>query len=312
MFLIVLLLLIILLFLLWIAIHNPLKAKYDGKKNPAPGILLNYNNRNIHIYENLLENPNASVVLLSDNLTYSPYSDMIKLSNYLLKDYDSLIYEQPGHGWSDITFEERTISNMVREFHFALENSKLYPPYIIIAHSTSILLAIHYAQMHPENVQAIISLEGNSPYFYKDTEEPSNFKMNLNSFNKKIGLTRFKTYFKVFHKKLHIPESLDKYEKNLYKLFLAKNYFNYNIIDEEKKLIENSKIVIDNDSIGDISLIILLSKDAYNSDWSKSHEEFKHFSNKVIFKLLNNCDNFIQHNACSIINDEISFINKKQ
>lgn len=86
-------------------------------------------------------------------ITLAPLADNLSTQNKVV------ILDYFGCGFSDSTDKERTAENYVYEIRTALQNLGVDGPYILAAHEISGLYAQFYAEMYPEEVEAIIGLD---------------------------------------------------------------------------------------------------------------------------------------------------------
>ena len=86
-------------------------------------------------------------------ITLSPLADTLASQNKVI------ILDYFGCGFSDSTVKKRTAENFVYEIRTALQDLGVQGPYIFAAHELSGLYAQLYAEMYPEEVEAIIGLD---------------------------------------------------------------------------------------------------------------------------------------------------------
>lgn len=73
-----------------------------------------------------------------------------------------------GVGFSSGTTRPRSCGNYVEETRAALAAAGFKPPYVFMPHSISSVFAEYYAAKHPDEVKAIISLDGTSTAHYEE------------------------------------------------------------------------------------------------------------------------------------------------
>ena len=89
---------------------------------------------------------NPKLVFMSASGTVSPIYDFRILYEKLIPDFRIIVVEKFGYGYSDL-YEG---------------------PFILLPHSMSGLEAIRWAQLYPEEVEAIIGLDMATPQTYKE------------------------------------------------------------------------------------------------------------------------------------------------
>lgn len=70
------------------------------------------------------------------------------------------VYDRFGYGYSDLTGRKRDIDSITDEVHELLQVSGQKPPYLFVGHSLGALETIRYAQRYPEEVKAILLIDG--------------------------------------------------------------------------------------------------------------------------------------------------------
>ncbi|MGE4585187.1 MAG: alpha/beta fold hydrolase [Sphaerochaeta sp.] len=110
-----------------------------------------------------------TVVLLPGMGVALPSADFGPLARRLSKDYTVVVIEYFGVGFSSTSKRERNSANYGEEIRAALAEAGYKPPYILMPHSISSVYSEDYAQRYPEEVKAIISLDGTSTAYYAKT-----------------------------------------------------------------------------------------------------------------------------------------------
>nr|WP_321261361.1 alpha/beta hydrolase [uncultured Sphaerochaeta sp.] len=110
-----------------------------------------------------------TIVLLPGMGVALPSADFGPLQRALAEDYKTLVVEYFGVGFSTITDRARTSEHYVEEIREVLNAAGYEPPYVLIPHSISSVYSEHYASLYPDEVEAIISLDGTSTAYYAET-----------------------------------------------------------------------------------------------------------------------------------------------
>jgi|GEM_PF-2218359 len=90
----------------------------DAKKYSPVGKMVDVNNHKINVYSK--GKGNVTVVFSSGMTIPSTYADMYSLYNEISKYTKTVVYDRPGHGWSEITDVPRDTDSLVNEMHTAL------------------------------------------------------------------------------------------------------------------------------------------------------------------------------------------------
>lgn len=104
----------------------------------------------------------TTIILLPGLGEGLPSADFAPLIRELSKDYKVVCVDYFGVGFSSETSRERTCNNYVEEIREVLKNANIEAPYVLMPHSISSLYCEYYASCYPDEVNAIISLDGSS------------------------------------------------------------------------------------------------------------------------------------------------------
>ena len=102
----------------------------------------------------------TTIVLLPGLGDGLPSADFAPLIRELSKDYHVVCVDYFGVGFSTETQRERTSENYAEEIREVLHNAGIEGPYVLMPHSISGLYCEYFAYAYPEEVKAIISLDG--------------------------------------------------------------------------------------------------------------------------------------------------------
>lgn len=96
--------------------------------------------------------------------------DFTPLFNLLATEYDVIAFDRPGHGYSDAPHKNRiTPASQARLIYAALERLGVVGP-VLVGHSWSGLLLLHYALEFPKDVSRLVLI---SPWIYPSLAFPS-------------------------------------------------------------------------------------------------------------------------------------------
>jgi len=164
-------------------------VKEEKKEYPAPGTLVDDNNdgNKLHVYTK--GEGDKTLVFMSGFGTSSPVYDFKVLFDKLAKDYKIAVVERAGYGWSDISSSSRDIDTVLKETRQALKIAGEEGPYVLFPHSMAGLEALYWANLYPEEVEAIIGLDPLVPEYNLETEENPSLSY-LITFLTRSGLVR--------------------------------------------------------------------------------------------------------------------------
>lgn len=99
-----------------------------------------------------------TMVLLSGYGTAAPAIDFAPLIREL-DEYDVIVIEGFGYGYSDLDVVDRSIENITSEIHQVLDKLSVSTPVILVGHSVGGLYARYFANQYPGEVSAIIGID---------------------------------------------------------------------------------------------------------------------------------------------------------
>lgn len=151
---------ILILIVLWTIVHQIL-IRVENKNLKKSGEYVTVNGKNMNVLS--VGKGEKTIVLMPGLGTTAPILDFEPLTTELQENFNVVIVEPFGCGWSDNTYEERSVDNIVEELRIALVQSGKKGPYILMPHSVSGIYAIWYANKYPDEVEAIIGIDCSLP-----------------------------------------------------------------------------------------------------------------------------------------------------
>ncbi len=130
-----------------------------------------------------------TIVLLPGMGVSLPSAEFAPLMRKLAEKHTAVCVEYFGVGFSSGTKKPRTCENYVEETRAALKAAGFAPPYVLMPHSISTVFSEYYAAKYPEEVEAIISLDGTSTAFYDKVPGFVKSILSIAKFQQATGLT---------------------------------------------------------------------------------------------------------------------------
>lgn len=158
--LLVLLCTIILLVVMLAGIQH-FSTSYEKEQNPAPGEMVDVNGTKMHVYTE--GQGETTYVILSGGGISAPVLEYKPLWSRFAEHGRVAIVEYMGYGWSEDTDAPRSSDNIVEEIRATLKGADINPPYVLVAHSIGGIYAMAYAQLHEDELDAIIALDTTLP-----------------------------------------------------------------------------------------------------------------------------------------------------
>ncbi|MBU3092969.1 alpha/beta hydrolase [Clostridium sp. CF011] len=275
----------------------------DAKKYSPVGEMIDVNNHKINVYSK--GKGNVTVVFSSGTNTPSTYADMYSLYNEISKYNKTVVYDRPGHGWSEVTDVPRDTDSLVKEMHTALIKSGQKSPYILVGHSFASLPLIRFTQIYKNEVAGLVLIDGANPEYYaKNDSQIPNSTISKYKLLKGTGIARLALYHTDY-----ISKNLKLLPNNLKQLYLGmalKTMYNKNIIDEFNMSGADAKTVLANGHLGDIPIRILTSENSsLDAEWENSQEALKDWSTDSMQMVVKGSTHAIHQTAPDVINNEI-------
>ena len=151
------------------------------------GQLIGVNDGKMHIYS--MGNGKKTIVLLPGMGIPLPSADFGPLMRKLSDNYTVVCVEYFGVGFSSETSKPRTSKNYVEETRTALSKAGFKAPYILMPHSISSVYSEYYASKYPEEIEAIISLDGTSTAYYDKMPSFLRYILPIAKVQQVIGIT---------------------------------------------------------------------------------------------------------------------------
>lgn len=97
---------------------------------------------------------------------------MRQMTACLEEDYYVVFVDRAGYGFSDDTDNEMTLEYIVEDYRKALTNVGIQPPYVLMPHSIGGAYANYWASNYPEEIEAIVFVDGSQLSTDAFSEEP--------------------------------------------------------------------------------------------------------------------------------------------
>ncbi|MCM1063983.1 MAG: alpha/beta hydrolase [Eubacterium sp.] len=302
-YLFLIIIIILTVFILSSYINHRIRLDQERDLREPLGQLVEVNGKRMSVYT---EGAGPkTLVFLSGGGTCSPILDFRSLYSLLSGEYQIVVVEKFGYGFSDVVNEERDIDTILAETRAALEKSGLEAPYILCPHSMSGIEALYWAQQYPEEVEAIIGLDMAVPGYY-EVMQISIPAMKIGQYGAALGITRFLP---------NIAESdairygtLTDEEKERYRAVFYSRTATVTMINECRAIKGNAKTVAQN-GVPQVPMLLFLSdgSDGTGFDtetWRRIPKEY--LAGSVGGKYIElDCPHYVHDHEYERISDEI-------
>ena len=147
------------------AVRHATRSKGRLSQIQPYGALVDVDGGQMHVYT--VGSGAHTVVLLPGSGVALPSADFGPLMRKLAEKHTAVCVEYFGVGFSSQTDKPRTCEAYVEETRAALKAAGHQPPYVLMPHSLSTVYSEYYAAKYPDEVEAIISLDGTSTAYYE-------------------------------------------------------------------------------------------------------------------------------------------------
>lgn len=244
--------------LLFIAIsfaNHTIKLKIESAILSPPGVMVDVNNHPMHVY--IEGSGEHTLVFMSGGGTSSPVLDFKALYSRFSDQYKVAVVEKAGYGFSATAKVPRDIDTMLEETRTALTLAGEKPPYVLFPHSMSGIEALYWAQMYPNEIEAIIGLDPAIPQVYEEYPLPSFGMRSLTGLGARVGITRF--FPDIVNSSAAIEEKrLSSQEEEIYRALFYKKTQTLNM-NEEVKMIRNNAAQVLERGIPDVPMYFFIS-----------------------------------------------------
>lgn len=149
------------------------------------GQIVDVDEGQMHLYS--MGDGEKTIVLLPGMGVALPSADFSPLMRKLSENHTVVTVEYFGVGFSSQTAKPRTTENYVEEIRMALREGGFEEPYVLMPHSISSVYGEYYASKYPDEVEAIISLDGTSTAFYEEMPSIVKFVLPIAKFQQSTG-----------------------------------------------------------------------------------------------------------------------------
>ena len=260
---------VVFVFLLGLFIYNRIKVANEKEliENPPIGQFVTVDDHNMSIYVSG-EGAHTLVFLAGAGdpypiLNFKPFADRFK-------DMKVVVLEKFGYGFSDSFDGSRDVDTRVRQNREALKAAGAEGPFILCPHSYSGLESIYWAQVYPDEVEAIVGLDMAVPRSYDSYDE------------KTIESVRSSYSFKRIIREMGILRLLagsslsDGYteeEKEAGLALSCSRYCNETFENESKYIIEDRE-TIDKRPVPDVPTLLIVSDGKVTEGWIDFEKDY--------------------------------------
>ncbi len=287
---------ILILFIFTFGMYHRYMLAQEASKLKPPGTMVEVNGHQLHVYAEGNSENKPTLVLMSGSGTIAPVYDFRLLYSKLSDEYRIVVVEKAGYGYSEIVDIDRDVNSELEETRLALSHAGESGPYILLPHSFSGLEAIYWAQMYPEEIQAIIGLDMLVPETFLDQEINPSIIDAIYSILLWMGAQRIPG---VHDATLNWVSDEENQQLNY---LLYKNALNIDIQNEGLAIVQSSKLVKEK-GIPKVDIIQFVSTEQIGDDWISYQKQFSEEAGSSIYYL--DCGHYMFYEQSQFIADKV-------
>lgn len=282
--------------------NHRLQLNQEAALRAPLGQLVEVNGHQISLYAE--GQGDKTLVFMSGGGTCSPILDFKSLYSTLSDDFQIVVVEKLGYGFSDVADTDRSIASILADTRKALAKAGVPGPYVLCPHSMSGIEALYWAQQYPEEVEAIIGLDMAVPQAYEDYQI-SMPMLKLSQLAARLGITRLLP---------GISESdaikygtLSDAEREIYRAVFYARTATVTMLNEVEHIKENARLV-QQGGVPQVPMLLFVSNGigtGWSADaWQANQELFlQDVKNAVLLTL--DCPHYIHDHKYDTISQEI-------
>lgn len=294
---------IIIILILAVFINHKIQLKKEAELLTPIGQLVEVDGHNMSVY--IEGEGDKTIVFLSGGGTCSPILDFKSLYSLLSDDYNIVVVEKFGYGFSDVVDKERDVASVLADTRAALAAAGVDGPYILCPHSMSGIEALYWSQQYPDEVEAIIGLDMAVPVAYED------YKINmpmlkLSQLAARMGIIRLLPG--VAESEAMKYGTLTEEEKEIYKAVFFSRTATTTMMNEVGSIKENAALV-GAAGVPEVPMLLFVS-DGSGTGWEEEawcnyqKDYIQEVSNGRLVEL--DCPHYVHDHEYELIAEEIS------
>jgi len=126
-----------------------------ARRFPPPGEMVGGEQHRLHV--NCQGQGPVSVILEAGLNEFSVH--WYRVQSLLAQHTKTCSYDRAGLGWSEVSHNPSTLQNMVNDLEMVIQSVNKSQPLILVGHSYGSIVVCRYAQLHPENIRALVLVD---------------------------------------------------------------------------------------------------------------------------------------------------------
>ena len=227
------LLILLIVFIIVMTVINQILLKKEEKLlKDYPGEFVEVDGHKMNIFT--VGEGEHTLVFMPPAADTAPVFTFRPLYSKLSSNYKCAVVEKFGYGMSDVIDTDRSFETIVRQDREALIKSGVEAPYILCPYSMSGIEALMWAQMYPDEVEGIISIDMAFPDSYSEIDAiPKSTSLLINA-ARKTGIIRLLVSDSQF------PEYYSDDDIRLERTMIYRKFFNKCMVNEAASVFDDA------------------------------------------------------------------------
>jgi hypothetical protein len=220
--------------LLTISLYHRFQIFQESSLIERPiGQLVEVDGKRLNVYTTGMGD--RTLVFLSGLGTNAPTLDFKALYSRLENDYRVVVVERLGYGYSDDGDDDRSLDKQLSQTRKALKTAEISGPYVLVPHSMAGLEAVHWANRHPEEVEALIGLDMSIP----PTRIPDQRLYQISWLAKNLGLARLPILYDIRSTPTLRSGTLNRQDESVFRALFHRRSITQAVMNEVKEMNKN-------------------------------------------------------------------------
>lgn len=139
--------------------YQALGSRFDQRRFPPPGRLIDVSGHKVHLYELGSGSP---TVILESGISASSLN-WRRVQTAVAEFARVCSYDRSGLGWSELSTEPCTPKSLAQQLHSLLRASELPAPFLLVGHSFGGLIVQAFAATYPDETAGIVLVDPLDP-----------------------------------------------------------------------------------------------------------------------------------------------------
>jgi pimeloyl-ACP methyl ester carboxylesterase len=156
-------------------LYQRVSLRRDRRRFPPAGLLLSRGGRYLHLQQ---QGSGRPAVVFEAGLAASSLS-WARVQPLVAEFASAVSYDRAGFGWSGVSLRDASLTDLLDDLLSVVEWAGGDAPVVLVAHSFGALLALGFAQRHPERVAGLVLVDPVSLATWSDCSERNQERLEV-------------------------------------------------------------------------------------------------------------------------------------